>query len=113
MSNRLSVNFDGSLLQLKAWLAEMPDNLASVLHTSFKAETQGGDSVSQLEDACRVAALKELQAGKKIAAIKAVRVVCEREKHRGFLGTLRGAKAFVEDLEFSDAASRAYKAPNL
>lgn len=94
----LSVHFSGSLVDLKAWLAEMPDNLASVLHTSFTAEPK--DEEPSLELACRSAAVESLRAGKKISAIKAVRTVCERGGHRGFLSTLRGAKAFVEGIEF-------------
>lgn len=95
--SKLSVNFSGSLLQLKAWLAEMPDNLAGVLHTSLKAESL--EELPRLEDVCRVKALELLRSGKKVAAIKAVRTVCEQGGHSGFLSTLRGAKAFVESLE--------------
>lgn len=100
----LSVHFSGSLVELKAWLAEMPDNLASALHTSFSAEPRVEEP--SLELACRAAALEELRNGKKIAAIKAVRTVCERAEHRGFLHTLRGAKAFVEMVEAEIEAAR-------
>ncbi len=97
MSHRLSVNFEGSLLQLKEWLAEMPDNLAGVLYTSFKAETQGAKP--QIEEVCRSAALEMLQSNQYIAAIKAVRVACACAGHTGFLSTLPGAKAFVGVLQ--------------
>lgn len=93
----LKVQFKGSLLEMKAWLAEMPDNLAAVFWTEFEATTSPAPAMrtsglescgpEKLREAYNVAKV-EMSKGLKIQAIKEVRQVTG--------AGLKQAKDFVE-----------------
>jgi ribosomal protein L7/L12 len=87
----LKVQFNGTLLEMKDWLSEMPDNLAAVFHTRFEATTDPASAKALIGDArvvdwyrglseeqrrdAFVRAKPHMDAHAKISAIKAVRTV--------------------------------------
>lgn len=96
MAAILRVQFKGNLKELKEWLAEMPDNLASAFHTQFEASTTPPNTVKayninagpeMLQRAYDVAA-SWMWKGQKISAIKEVRNITG--------AGLKEAKDFVE-----------------